>query len=149
MPKGELSQVMGEGMEKSYQGRARSRSLPTPPLLMTVLMPSVCPCPVLMFNSNYSVPGRMSRLLLPLLACKSPTYLVCVRRKVTREQTTIIQPWFVFLWTFKVYPVSFDVKTTPAPDKASEVKVFRSVLITPDSSLLKWCYLSEISGACS
>lgn len=134
VPKGGLSQVPGEGVEKSHQARARSRSPPTLSLLITVFMPGFCPCPVLVFNSIYSVPGSVSQLLL---ACKSPDHLACPRCKVTREQTAVPQSWFVFLWTFKVYPVSFDVKTTPARDEASKVKVSRSVLITPD-----FCWLT-------
>lgn len=94
MPKGGLSQVLGEGIEKSHQARARPRSPPTMPLLITVFMPGFYPCPVLLFNSYCSVLGSVSQLLL---ACKSPDHPVCHRCKVTRAQTAIPQPWFVFL----------------------------------------------------
>lgn len=135
MPKGALTGARGRDREESPgESQAQISTHPAPPnhCLHARLLPHA--------QSSCLIATVQSQEVCPIfLACKSPDHLICHRCKVTRAQTAIPQPWFVFLWTFKVYPVSFDVKTTPARDEASKVKVFRSALITPDSCrLITW-----------
>lgn len=139
--------LMGAGRWGGEELPRRARSLSTLLLLVTLLESSFLPHPVLRFHSNSSVPGNglpVPPLFASRLACSPPL----PQKQGHREQAAILQP---------LVCVSVDTQVNLCflwcqnkDSSRSEVKVLRSVSITeiPVSSLLKWCCLSELSGAC-